>query len=218
LRAAAGRSVAELQKLGVNASPLGADLADDQQLAALLAACVSQLGAPTCLINNASEFQFDDLATMTPTDWTRHMDVNLRAPVFLGQAFAAALPVGATGNIINIIDQRVWKPTPEFFSYTLSKQGLWDATRLMAQALAPSIRVNGIGPGPVLKSVHQTAADFAHEAASTPLGRGSAPDEIAAAVRFILDAPAMTGQMIALDGGQHLSWRPDLASTDRQKA
>jgi NAD(P)-dependent dehydrogenase (short-subunit alcohol dehydrogenase family) len=214
--------VAELQTLDVRAAALAGDLADHEQVAALIPACVSQLGAPTCLINNASEFQFDELGTMTAADWTRHMDVNLRAPVFLAQAFAGALPAGATGNVINIIDQRVWKPTPEFFSYTLSKQGLWDATRLMAQALAPRIRVNGIGPGPVLKSVHQTIDDFVTEAANTPLGRATSPDEIAAAVRYILDASSMTGQMIALDGGQHLSWRPDAPATkptiDRPKA
>jgi NAD(P)-dependent dehydrogenase (short-subunit alcohol dehydrogenase family) len=210
--------VAELRTLGVRAAALAGDLANQDQVAALVPSCGAQLGAPSCLINNASEFQFDDLGTLTPGAWTRHIDVNLRAPVFLAQAFAAALPAGAAGNIINIIDQRVWKPTPEFFSYTLSKQGLWDATRLMAQALAPRVRVNGIGPGPVLKSIHQTDADFAHEVAGTPLGRGSSPDEIAAAVRFILDAPAMTGQMIALDGGQHLSWQADTTVTDRQKA
>jgi NAD(P)-dependent dehydrogenase (short-subunit alcohol dehydrogenase family) len=201
--------VTELQGLGIKAAALAGDLANHEHVAALVPACVSQMGAPTCLINNASEFQFDDLGTLTPDAWTRHMDVNLRAPVFLAQAFAAALPAGSAGNIINIIDQRVWKPTPEFFSYTLSKQGLWDATRLMAQALAPRIRVNGIGPGPVLKSVHQTEADFTREALGTPLSRATSPDEIAAAVRFILDAPSMTGQMIALDGGQHLSWRHD---------
>ncbi len=205
--------VAELQALGVKAAALAGDLADHAQVAALVPACVALLGAPRCLINNASEFHFDDLGTLTPADWTRHVDVNLRAPVFLAQAFASALPDGKSGNIINIIDQRVWRPTPEFFSYTLSKQGLWDATRLMAQALAPRIRVNGIGPGPVLKSIHQTDADFAREAASTPLSRATSPDEIAAAVRFILDAPSMTGQMIALDGGQHLSWRPDETAT-----
>ena len=214
--------VAELQALGVEAAALVGDLANHEHVAALVPTCVAQLGAPACLINNASEFQFDDLATMTPAAWTRHIDVNLRAPVFLAQAFAAALPEGRTGNVINIIDQRVWRPTPEFFSYTLSKQGLWDATRLLAQALAPRIRVNGIGPGPVLRSIHQTDADFAAEAAATPLSRATSPDEIAAAVRFILDAPAMTGQMIALDGGQHLSWRPDepatKTATNRPKA
>jgi NAD(P)-dependent dehydrogenase (short-subunit alcohol dehydrogenase family) len=201
--------VAELQAMGVRAAALPGDLADPADVAALVPACVAALGAPTCLINNASEFQFDDLASLTPDAWTRHIDVNLRAPVFLAQAFAATLPHGKSGNVINIIDQRVWRPTPEFFSYTLSKQALWDATRLMAQALAPRIRVNGIGPGPVLKSIHQTDAAFAAEATATPLSRATSPDEIAAAVRFILDAPAMTGQMIALDGGQHLSWHPD---------
>ena len=200
--------VGEIEKLGVRATALAGDLADHVDVAALVPACVAKLGAPTCLINNASEFQFDDLQQMTPDSWSRHVDVNLRAPMFLAQAFAAALPAGQTGNIINIIDQRVWRPTPEFLTYTLSKQGLWDATRLLAQALAPRIRVNGIGPGPVLQSVHQTDAEFQREAAATLLGRGTGVDEIAAAVRFILDAPAMTGQMIALDGGQHLNWRP----------
>jgi NAD(P)-dependent dehydrogenase (short-subunit alcohol dehydrogenase family) len=209
--------VVELLAMGLKAAALAADLADSADVAALIPACVAELGTPTCLINNASEFQFDDLATMTPAAWSRHIDVNLCAPVFLAQAFAAALPEGKTGNVINIIDQRVWRPTPEFFSYTLSKQGLWDATRLMAQALAPRVRVNGIGPGPVLKSIHQTDADFAAEAAATPLGRATSTDEIAAAVRFILDAPAMTGQMIALDGGQHLSWRPNQAVSTTPK-
>ena len=203
--------VVELQALGVRAAALPADLANAEQVTALIPACVAQLGTPTCLINNASEFQFDDITSVTPGSWSRHIDVNLRAPVFLAQAFAAALPADQTGHLINIIDQRVWRPTPQFFAYTLSKQGLWDATRLLAQALAPRIRVNGIGPGPVLQSIHQSEADFAREVATTPLGRATSPDEIAAAVRFILDAPAMTGQMIALDGGQHLAWQtPDI--------
>jgi NAD(P)-dependent dehydrogenase (short-subunit alcohol dehydrogenase family) len=205
--------VKELQVSGVKAAALSADLANAEQVAALVPACIAQLGTPRCLIHNASEFQFDDVESVTPDSWARHIDVNLRAPAFLAQAFAAALAADQTGNVINIIDQRVWRPTPEFFSYTLSKQGLWDATRLLAQALAPRIRVNGIGPGPVLRSTHQSEADFAREVAATPLGRATAPDEIAAAVRFILDAPAMTGQMIALDGGQHLSWQPDATIT-----
>ena len=124
----------------------------------------------------------------------------------LAQALARNLPAGVPGNVINIIDQRVWNLTPEFFSYTVSKAGLWSATRMLAQALAPTIRVNAIGPGPVLKSIHQTEEDFAQEARSTLLQRGSSPAEIAAAIRFILDCPAMTGQMLALDGGQHLMW------------
>jgi NAD(P)-dependent dehydrogenase (short-subunit alcohol dehydrogenase family) len=131
--------------------------------------------------------------------------VNLKAPVFLAQALYLSLPESVEGNVINILDQRVWRPTPDFFSYTVSKTGLWTATQTLAQALAPRVRVNAIGPGPVLKSVHQTDADFEGEKAATLLKRGPTLVEIAAAVRFILDTPSMTGQMIALDGGQHLA-------------
>ncbi len=140
------------------------------------------------------------------------MATNLEAPVFLAQAFAAQLPAGETGNIVNIVDQRVLRPNPLFFSYTLSKSALWAATKTMAQALAPRIRVNAIGPGPTLKSIHQTEEEFERERASMPLGHGATPEEIAEAVAFILSAPAITGQMIALDGGQHLLWQtPDLS-------
>jgi NAD(P)-dependent dehydrogenase (short-subunit alcohol dehydrogenase family) len=164
------------------------------------------LGPPTCLVNNASEFLVDTVATVTAENWDTHLDINLKAPVFLARALYLHLPEGESGNVINIIDQRVWRLTPDFFSYTISKAGLWTATRTLAQALAPRVRVNAIGPGPVLKSIHQTENDFAAEVRSTLLKRGPSPAEIAAAVRFILDAPAMTGQMIALDGGQHLTW------------
>jgi NAD(P)-dependent dehydrogenase (short-subunit alcohol dehydrogenase family) len=197
---------AELRALGTAAEPLPGELALTSDVQALVPRCCEVLGAPICLINNASEFCFDSATTMTPESWDMHLDVNLKAPLLLAQALAAHLPQGQEGNIINIIDQRVWKPTPEFFSYTISKAGMWTATRMLAQALAPRIRVNAIGPGPVLQNVHQSAEDFAREARSTLLGRGTCPDELAAAVRFILDAPAMTGQMIALDGGQHLTW------------
>ncbi len=125
--------------------------------------------------------------------------------MFLAQALYANVPDGAEGNVINIIDQRVWRPTPDFFSYTISKAGLWTATQTLAQAMAPRVRVNAIGPGPVLQSIHQTTADFVGEARATPLRRGPSLGEIAAAVRFILATPSMTGQMIALDGGQHLA-------------
>ncbi len=198
--------VAEIEALGVRAAALDADLADHAAMASLVARCEAVLGAPTCLINNASEFLLDSVETLTPERWQTHFDINLKAPVFLAQALAERLPAGADGVIINIIDQRVWNLTPEFFSYTVSKAGLWSATRMLAQALAPRVRVNAIGPGPVLQSVHQTQADFAAEARATLLGRATSPTEIAAAVRFILDAPAMTGQMIALDAGQHLAW------------
>ena len=129
----------------------------------------------------------------------------MKAPVFLAQALYANVPEGAEGNVINIIDQRVWRPTPDFFSYTISTAGLWTATQTLAQAMAPRVRVNAIGPGPVLQSVHQSRADFAAETLTTPLQRGPSLPEIAAAVRFILATPSMTGQMIALDGGQHLA-------------
>ncbi len=205
--AEASNLAAEIRGMGVAAAALPADLARAEDLETLVPRCREALGAPVCLVNNASEFQPDSLAAITGESWDTHLDVNLKAPVFLARALALGLPAEASGNVVNIIDQRVWKLTPEFFSYTISKAGLWTATRVMAQALAPRVRVNAIGPGPVLSSVHQTAAEFAAESRSTLLGHGPAPQEIAAAVRFILASPSMTGQMIALDGGQHLTWR-----------
>jgi NAD(P)-dependent dehydrogenase (short-subunit alcohol dehydrogenase family) len=159
-------------------------------------------------------FAFDDIATLAPATWDTQFAVNLKAPVFLAQALAAQLPAGMTGNIINMVDQRVWKPTPLFFSYGASKAALWSVTRTLAQALAPRIRVNAIGPGPVLPSPYQTEEEFRRQYESTILKRGTSPEEIAAAIRFILDAPAMTGQMIALDGGQHLAWDASGGSHD----
>jgi NAD(P)-dependent dehydrogenase (short-subunit alcohol dehydrogenase family) len=205
-RDAAESAVEEMRKLGARAVALTGDLERPEHVQRLVPDCCAALGAPAVLVNNASEFQPDSVGSTTLASWNAHLDINLRAPVFLAQDLVRHLPDGAEGNIINIIDQRVWKLTPEFFSYTLSKAGLWTATRTLAQALAPRVRVNAIGPGPVLKSIHQTDADFAAEVASTLLHRGPSTAEIAAAVRFILDAPAMTGQMIALDGGQHLTW------------
>lgn len=207
-KADADALVAAIAEQGGQAAAIQADLGKIDEIKALIPACRDLLGAPCCLVNNASEFHPDTVASTTPESWHLHLDINLKAPVFLAQALAEGLPAGAPeGNVINIIDQRVWKPTPDFFSYTVSKAGLWAATRTLAQALAPRIRVNAIGPGPVLQSVHQTEADFAHEIAGTLLRRGPTAGEIAAAVRFILAAPAMTGQMIALDAGQHLSWQ-----------
>ncbi|HWB46624.1 MAG TPA: SDR family oxidoreductase [Hyphomicrobiaceae bacterium] len=185
---------------------LDADLAQISQVRDLVPRCAAALGPPTCLINNAATFAFDDIATLDPAAWDAQLAVNLKAPVFLAQALAAHLPAGAAGNIINMIDQRVLKPTPLFFSYGASKAALWSVTRTLAQALAPRIRVNAIGPGPALRSAYQTEEEFRRQCEATILGRGTSPQEIAAAVRFILDAPALTGQMIALDGGQHLAW------------
>jgi NAD(P)-dependent dehydrogenase (short-subunit alcohol dehydrogenase family) len=197
--------VAEITASGGTAAAFAANLADEREVAALVGQCADVLGAPTCLVNNASEFLLDTVTSLTAADWDTHLDINLKAPVFLAQALYLALPEGMEGNVINMCDQRVWRPTPQFFSYTISKAGLWTATQTLAQAMAPRVRVNAIGPGPVLKSVHQTNADFEEEKAGTLLRRGPTLQEIAAAVRFILATPSMTGQMIALDGGQHLS-------------
>ena len=199
--------VATIEAKGRRAAAIQADLADMDDVATLVSRAAAALGPLTCLINNASEFRQDTLDTLSPQTWTTHHDINFKTPVFLAQALFHGLPAGAKGNIVNVVDQRVLKPTPDFFSYTLSKAGLWTATRMLAQAMAPRVRVNAIGPGPILRSIHQSEADFAAEQAATLLGRGASPDEIAAAVGFILDAPAMTGQMIALDGGQHLGFR-----------
>jgi NAD(P)-dependent dehydrogenase (short-subunit alcohol dehydrogenase family) len=195
----------EIEAAGGTAAVFAADLQNFTSLDGLFTACVTTLGAPHCLINNASEFLLDTVQSTDEATWDTHLDINLKAPVFLAQAMARHLPPDAQGNIINIIDQRVWKLTPDFFSYTISKAGLWTATRTLAQGLAPRIRVNAIGPGPVLRSVHQSDADFEAEQKSTLLQTGPSPTEIAAAVRFILSSPSMTGQMIALDGGQHLT-------------
>jgi NAD(P)-dependent dehydrogenase (short-subunit alcohol dehydrogenase family) len=196
---------------GRKAQALKADLSDADQTAALLTKASQALGPVTCLVNNASIFDYDDIKSMTVKSWDAHLDINLRAPALLSQAFARQLPHGAIGNIVNIIDQRVWKLTPQFFSYTASKAGLWAITQTLAQALAPRIRVNAIGPGPALASSRMEEAEFQKQASRTILGRGTSPEEIAAAVIFILSQPAMTGQMLALDGGQHLSWKtPDV--------
>lgn len=202
----AAQSLAEeITALGGDTALLQADLADFDAVSRVIPQCAEKLDAPRCLINNASLFQEDTLDTLNRESWQSHMDANLRAPVQLSQGFSAALPDDTTGVIINIVDQRVLKPAPDFFSYTVSKSALWWVTQTMAQALAPRIRVNAVSPGPVLASIHQTAEDFAAEEASTLLKRGAAPEEIATAVRYLVDAPGVTGQMITVDGGQHLS-------------
>jgi NAD(P)-dependent dehydrogenase (short-subunit alcohol dehydrogenase family) len=211
----AAEVLAEIEAKGVRGLVLKADLRDLAAVEKLIPEAAAALGSVTLLVNNASVFEQDDAASMTPASWAEHMEVNLRAPVFLAQALARQL-AGGTGNVINIIDQRVWRPNPTFLSYTLSKMALWDATRVLAQALAPAIRVNGIGPGPTLANTLQSQADFEHEVQATILRRGTSPQEICAAIRFILASPAMTGQMIALDGGQHLAWEtPDVTGPTR---
>ena len=200
-----------LSKGGIKAVPVRGNLNLERDTAGLFPAAAKAIGPITCLINNASVFELDTLETATFETWERHLAVNLRAPFFLSQALAKNLPEGQDGNIINIIDQRVWSPTPWFVSYSVSKTGLWSLTQTLALAMAPRVRVNGIGPGPTLPSPRQSREDFLKQEASTPLKRGAPPEEIAEAVEFILSAPAMTGQMIALDGGQHLGWEYPLA-------
>ena len=163
-RSEAEALVRDIETAGGKAVALAADLADIAAVRALPTRCEEALGAaPVCLVNNASEFLLDSLETLDEATWETHQDINLKAPVFLAQAMLRSLPEGVEGNMINIIDQRVWKLTPDFFSYTISKAGLWTATRTLAQALSPRIRVNAIGPGPVLRSIHQTEAEFAAE-------------------------------------------------------
>ena len=200
--------VQEITDAGGTAGAVQADLADLADTRSLVTRAAGAIGPLTCLINNASLFEMDTVETVTPESWHAHLDINLRAPALLTQAFAAQLPADADGNVINILDQRVWRLTPYFLSYTAAKSGLWALTRTTAMGLAPRIRVNAIGPGPTLPSTRQSDEQFEAQCRSTPLGRGASPAEICAAVRFILDMPSMTGQMIALDGGQHLAWKP----------
>lgn len=193
----------------VNACVLEADLADEAAATGLLPAAARALGGPVgVLVNNASLFERDEWDTATRESWDRHLEPNLRAPFVLTQAFARALPPDAEGVVVNMLDQRVWSLTPHFISYSVSKAGLWALTQTMALALAPRIRVVGIGPGPTIPSARQTAEQFARQCASVPLRRGSSEAEVARAVLAVLSLPSMTGQMIALDGGQHLQWSP----------
>ncbi len=203
--------VAEVETQGGNAIALQADLANEAETRRLMEQSTARFGPIGCLVNNASRFERDEIDSATRASWDAHMGPNLRAPFVLSQDMAAALPDGQNGVIVNILDQRVWNLTPHFLSYTLSKTGLWTLTRTLALALAPNIRVNGIGPGPTLRNVRQTEAQFRRQQASVPLRHGASSEEVARAVRFIIEAPSMTGQMIALDGGQHLGWAQPFA-------
>jgi NAD(P)-dependent dehydrogenase (short-subunit alcohol dehydrogenase family) len=196
LNGKAGRAVAKA---------FAADLKSEGEAAGLVPQVRAALGGLDCLINNASIFEPDTFETADRASWQRHMDVNLRAPLVLSQAFARALPAEVEGCIVNIIDQRVRRPTPDFFSYTMSKAGLWTLTQILARALAPRIRVNGIAPGPTLPSNHQSSEEFAAEFKATLLKRPVTPEDIATAVRFVLQTKSVTGELIAVDGGQHLS-------------
>ncbi len=206
----------EIRALGRRAQTFRADLLVEAETQALIPAVTAALGPLTVLVNNASIFEYDRIDTATRESWDRHIESNLRAPYVLTQAFARQCPQAivdengeplAQGLIVNMVDQRIRKLTPEFSTYTLAKMGLWALTQTTAQGLAPHIRVNAIGPGPTMQGHRQTAEHFARQRAATVLGRGANPADITAALGFFLDSPAVTGQVIAVDGGQHLGWK-----------
>lgn len=189
-----------------------ADLSDSAAVRRLHAEVSDRSGFPEIIVNNASVFADDDVAGFDEALFDRHFAIHLKAPAILAQSMAAGLPEGGSGLIVNMIDQRVWRLTPRFFSYTLSKSALWTATQTMAQALAPRIRVNAIGPGPTLANGRQSAADFDRQASAVPLGHGPELTEFGATIRYLHENHSITGQMIALDGGQHLAWQtPDVS-------
>ncbi len=218
-------TVAEIRALNRTAVALQADLLDEAQVESLFLRAVESLGGPiTCLVNNASIFEYDNIHTATRQSWDRHMDSNLRAPFVLTQAMArqnlqpeiddSGEPL-ASGLIVNMVDMRVRKLTPEFMSYTIAKMGLWALTRTAAQALTPAIRVNAIGPGPTLQGHRQSPAHFKAQRENTILERGANPSDITAALGYFLDAHAVTGQLLCVDGGQHLGWQtPDVLGVE----
>jgi NAD(P)-dependent dehydrogenase (short-subunit alcohol dehydrogenase family) len=206
-RAAAVALANDIAGTGGRVTVVLADLADHHAVGGLLPDATAAVGPLTLLVNNAGEFEPDRIGSLDRARFDRHVAVNLRAPLILAEAFAAAAPEEADASIVNILDQRVFKPTPEFFSYTLTKSALYTATITMAQALAPKIRVNAVAPGPTFPSPRQDEAAFARQSASLPLGRGPTPEEIAEAVLFLARARSITGQTIAVDGGQRLAWQ-----------
>jgi NAD(P)-dependent dehydrogenase (short-subunit alcohol dehydrogenase family) len=214
--AEAEATAADIAALGRRAITLRADLAREDQVAALLPGATAALGPIGVLVNNASTFERDEWHDATRESWDLHIEPNLRAPFVLAQGFAQALPAGHEGVVVNLLDQRVWSLTPHFVSYTVSKAGLWALTQSLALALAPRIRVNGIGPGPAMPSPRQTQEQFDRQCDSVPLKRGTSPGEVARALLAILAMPSMTGQMIALDGGQHMQWAPHHAGVPEE--
>ena len=196
---------------GGRATVVAADLTDMDAVGDLVGQAQAALGPIPLLVNNASLFEDDSVLDFDWRAWDRHFAVHVKAPALLAQNFARALPGGQEGLIVNMIDQRVWRPTPRYFSYALSKSTLWTATQMMAQALGPRIRVNAIGPGPTLKNARQDHSDFAAQVDGLILKRGPELPEFGATIRYLWEARSVTGQMIALDGGQHLAWQtPDV--------
>ncbi|WP_258869602.1 SDR family oxidoreductase [Paracoccus thiocyanatus] len=221
--AEAESAAAEARALGVRAAIFQADLLDLDQTEALVDRAHAALGPLDLLVNNASIFEYDNIASASRESWDRHLGSNLRAPFILTQSFARQAPKAdrggaepvAAGLVVNMIDQRVLKPTPEFMTYSLAKAGLWWLTRTSAQALGPDIRVNAIGPGPTVQGVRQSDRHFAQQRAATVLQRGAGPEDVCSALGYLMDAPSVTGQLICVDGGQHLAWRtPDVLGVE----
>ena len=209
--AEAAELVAGIQATGGHAVAIQADLADLDAAADLVAEAEAALGPVGLLVNNASIFQDDSATDFSRESFDRHFAVHLKAPLELVKSFAAALPEDEEGLVVNIIDQRVWRLSPRYFSYTLSKSALWTATRTLAQGLAPRIRVNAIGPGPSVANERQQPRDFQAQVDGLILRRGPALAEFGATIRYLWEARSVTGQMIAIDGGQHLAWQtPDV--------
>lgn len=215
----------EIRAMGRKAVTLEADLLDEAQVTPMVVQAAEALGGPiTTLINNASIFDYDNIESATRQSWDRHMESNLRAPFVLTQQMAAQVPAPtqdengepvAQGLVINMIDQRVHKLTPEFMTYTIAKMGLWALTRTAAQALAPQVRVNAIGPGPTLQGHRQSDSHFQSQRRNTILHRGANPQDITAALVYFLHAPGVTGQLLCVDGGQHLGWQtPDVLGVE----
>jgi NAD(P)-dependent dehydrogenase (short-subunit alcohol dehydrogenase family) len=217
-REAANALVEELSAAGGRAAALKADLAVRRQRAALIGRASALFGPLTLLVNNASSFEPDSIADLDEDLWDRHLAIHLEAPVFLARDFAAQLPSGVQGNIVNIIDERVLRLTPNYFSYTLSKAALWTMTQTMAQSLAPRIRVNAIGPGPTLPESGQSKASFAKSQAATPLGYAANATDVCEALLYLISARPVTGQMIAVDGGRHLDFPAQRGPTPRKPA
>jgi NAD(P)-dependent dehydrogenase (short-subunit alcohol dehydrogenase family) len=213
----ANRSVAEatalrdeIARAGGKAAVVRTDLADHAETAGLVTAAAGAIGPLTLLVNNASMFEPDAVGALDAERFDRQFAVNLRAPLFLSEAFAAQAKNGVNASIVNILDQRVFKLTPHFVSYTLAKSALHSATRMLAQALAPNVRVNAVAPGPTIASARQQQQDFARQAAAVPLGHGPSAEEIAEAVVYLAGARSVTGATLVVDGGQHLAWQtPD---------
>jgi NAD(P)-dependent dehydrogenase (short-subunit alcohol dehydrogenase family) len=205
-RAEAEELAAEVAGLGRRAAVIRADLAREEEVTGIVAAAVERVGPLAILVNNASVFELDRLATADRRSWDLHLETNLRAPIVLAQDFVAQLPQGCRGLIVNMLDQRVLNLTPNFLTYSISRMGLWGATQVLARELAPRVRVNAIGPGPVLPAPGTDRARFDELVRATPLQRATSPLEIANALRFIVASPSMTGQLVTLDSGQAMGW------------